>query len=197
MIVDYREGSVHGEHVVLRQMTRPDVDQMACWPPYEEPELHWANLRLNSTRERDDYYEHGRSGPTRERFSVFRRDGAVIGTVSLRNIDRADRQGTLGIIMSSDAVGRGLGGEAVRGILHYAFTVMGLDRVILDVAESNERARRCYERIGFTRTGQHLGGDATMYIDMEIHRRQFARIERALAETPGSQPRIDRLEHQC
>ena len=182
MIVDYSEGAVHGEHVVLRQMTRADVDQMAYWPPYEEPELQWANLRLNSTREREDYYEHGRSGATRERFSVFLPDGAVIGTVSLRNVDRATRQGTLGIILRSDEVGRGYGSEAVRCLLHYAFSVMGLDRIVLDVAESNARALRCYERIGFTRTGQHLGGDAIMYVDMEMHRRRFARAERALAD---------------
>ncbi len=186
MMIDYRNGSIHGEHVVLRQMTRADVDQMALWPPYSESDLQWANLRLNSDRERDDYYEHGRSGATRERFSVFLPNGTVIGTISLRNVDRSTRRGTLGIILRADEVGRGYGREAVRCLLRYAFDVMGLDEVLLDVAESNERARRCYERVGFHRTGQHLGGDATMYVDMVIQRRAFARAENALAERAGA-----------
>jgi RimJ/RimL family protein N-acetyltransferase len=190
MIIDYRSGSVHGEHIVLRQMTRADVDQMALWPLYSEPDLQWANLRLDSCRERDDYYEHGRSGATRERFSIFLPDGAVIGTISLRNVDRSNRRGTLGIILRADEVGRGYGGEAVRCLLHYAFEVMGLDEVILDVAESNERARRCYERVGFHRTGQHFGADSTIYVDMAIHRRTFNRIEQALAERAAA-PYVD------
>ena len=186
MRIDYRDGSVHGERVVLRQMTRADVDQMALWPPYVEPEFQWANLRLATARDRDDYYEYGRSGPTRERFTVFGPNGAVIGTISLRNVDRSTRRGTLGIILRSDEVGRGYGYDAVRCLLHYAFNVMGLDEVLLDVAEGNERARRCYERVGFLRIGQHLGGDATMYVDMVIHRRAFARAEEALAERAGA-----------
>jgi RimJ/RimL family protein N-acetyltransferase len=173
MKVQFGDGVVYGDRVVLRRMLRADVDDMARWPPFEDRDLQWANLRLSTERERDGYYEFGRSTQTRERFTVFLADGSVIGTISLRNLDWVAREGTLGIILRADEVGRGYGRDAIRSLLAYAFEVMHLERVILDVAEGNVRAQRCYERVGFRRTGQHIGGDAIVYIDMVLERADF------------------------
>jgi len=152
--------TVRDSKVTLREMTRADVDEMARWPRFVEPELQWANLDLITPRERDVYYERGRSNATRKRFVIVDRKSRVIGTVGLRNI------------------GRGYGTDAIRNVLAYAFGTLGLRRVLLDVAEHNLRARRCYERIGFSETGQHLGPGAVTYIDMVIYKQTFLLQER-------------------
>ena len=51
---------------------------------------------------------------------------------------------------------------------------LGLRKVYLDVAEGNERARRCYDRVGFTRIGQHRGPEGLNYVDMVLTRERYA-----------------------
>ena len=155
-----------GERVILRELVRSDVDEMAYWPRFTEPELQWANLELGSPRDRDSWYERSRSNPTRRRFTIWNKDGRVIGTIGLRNIDFRFGEGTLGIIVNAGDVGSGYGTDAVRTLARYAFARLGLRKVYLDVAEGNERARRSYERVGFVRIGQHRGADGLLYIDM-------------------------------
>jgi RimJ/RimL family protein N-acetyltransferase len=170
--------TVRGSKVTLREMTRADVDEMARWLRFREPELQWANLDLLTARERDAYFERGRSNSTRKRFVVLDRRGRVIGTLGLRNLDYLSEEGTLGIIIRADAVGQGYGTDAIRNLLAYAFEDLGLRRVLLDVAEHNIRARRCYEGIGFSQIGQHLGMGSITYVDMVIYKQTFYLQER-------------------
>jgi diamine N-acetyltransferase len=170
--------TVRDSKVAVREMTRADVDQMARWPRFVEPDLQWANLDLLTSRERDSYYERGRSNATRKRFVVVTPDDRIIGTIGLRNIDYFAEEGTLGIIIQAGEVGRGYGTDAIRNLLSYAFDTLGLRRVLLDVAENNHRARRCYEGIGFSRVGEHLGPGGATYIDMVIYRQTFLLQER-------------------
>lgn len=170
-------GSVPNSRVVLREMVRADVDEMARWPRFVEPELQWANLELLSTRDRDLYYERGRSNSTRRRFVVLDQAGAVIGTLGIRNIDHFAEQGTLGIIIAADKVGKSYGRDAIRVVLAHAFGDLKMRRVILDVAENNPRADRCYLNLGFTETGRHIGPGALTYIDMVIYKQTYLMIE--------------------
>lgn len=173
-----RVDAIADSNVFLRELTRADVDEMARWPRFRERELAWANLDLTTPRERDAYYELGRSNATRKRFAILTRDERVVGTLGLRNIDRLAQEGTLGIIVRADEVGRGYGTDAIRNALFYAFQSLGLRRVLLDVAENNLRARRCYDGIGFAEIGRHLGPGGVMYIDMVIWKQAFLLQER-------------------
>jgi RimJ/RimL family protein N-acetyltransferase len=164
-----------GERVILRELARGDVDEMARWPRFDEPELQWANIELSTPRERDAWYERSRSNPARRRFTIFARDGRVVGTIGLRNIDFRFGEGTLGIIVNAADVGGGYGTDAVRTIVRFAFERLGLRKVYLDVAEGNERARRCYDRVGFVRIGQHRGPEGINYVDMVLTRDRWAR----------------------
>ena len=40
---------LYGRRVVLREMSRADVDEIAKWPPFLEPAMSWANLDLQTT----------------------------------------------------------------------------------------------------------------------------------------------------
>jgi RimJ/RimL family protein N-acetyltransferase len=165
---------VPGERVVLRELTRADVDLMAEWPRFAEPDLQWANLDLLTARERDAWFERSRSNLTRRRFTIWVQDRAV-GTIGLRNIDLRYGEGTLGIIVNEADVSRGYGTDAIRALVGYAFDRLGLRKVYLDVAEGNERAQRCYDRVGFIRIGQHRGTEGILYIDMVLTRERWQR----------------------
>lgn len=164
---------VRGERVTLRDLSRDDVDEMAHWTRFAEPELQWANLELATPRERDTWYERGRTNHSRRRFAILDEGGSVIGTLGLRNIDYRFGEGTLGIIVAADAVGRGYGTDAIVALAHYAFERMGLRKIYLDVAESNVRARRCYDKCGFALIGQHRGPEGNLFIDMVLTRDRF------------------------
>lgn len=177
-------GEFRGERVTLRHMVRTDVDHMANWPRFHEVELQWANLDLTFPSEREAYFERGRTNPTRRRFVILDEHGTIIGTVGLRNIDFPAGEGTLGIIIRADVVGKGYGSDAVETVLGYAFDVLDLRRVLLDVAENNDRARHVYDKLGFTPVGQHLGPQNTIYIDMMLERAEYYRRWRAKLSQP-------------
>jgi RimJ/RimL family protein N-acetyltransferase len=81
--------------------------------------------------------------------------GEMIGTCSLQHIDLRNRHAELGIwLVSEQWHGKGLGTEAVRLLLDYAFEVVRLDKVYLGVYDFNKGGLRAYERAGFRYEGR-------------------------------------------
>ena len=97
-------------------------------------------------------------------YGAYDEDGALVGFYFF-----APRGEALfyGLGLRPDLTGRGLGLDFVRAGLIFAKERFRPKRVILDVAEFNERAIRVYERAGFRRTGKHLRG-AVPFVDMEL-----------------------------
>ncbi|MBI4506442.1 MAG: GNAT family N-acetyltransferase [Chloroflexi bacterium] len=174
--------TIVGEHVVLRDVRREDAEDAATWPRFAEPELQWANVALRTPSERDAWFRHELSDTERVRLAVTTRDGELAGFLGLRDIDWRQRRATLGIRLSPLHVNQGLGTDAIRTLLRYAFETLDLARVDLDVAERNHRARRCYTKVGFSETSTHWGFDGQRYLDMSISRAAFHRHNGYAAE---------------
>ncbi|NED98789.1 GNAT family N-acetyltransferase [Phytoactinopolyspora halotolerans] len=83
-----------------------------------------------------------------------RQTGEYLGELSLNEIDGDNESAGFRIALNSEHLGRGLGPEATRLILKYAFDAIGLHRVRLEVFSFNERAIRSYEKCGFVREGR-------------------------------------------
>ncbi|MFE1775078.1 GNAT family N-acetyltransferase [Streptomyces sp. NPDC059008] len=83
-----------------------------------------------------------------------RETGAFLGELALSQIDRDNANGSFRIALAAEATGRGLGSEATRLLLDYAFERVGLHRVQLEVFAFNARARRAYEKCGFEVEGR-------------------------------------------
>jgi RimJ/RimL family protein N-acetyltransferase len=78
-----------------------------------------------------------------------------VGVVSLTNISEANASADLSVIVGNEKDrAKGLGTEAIRLLLDYAFDDLGLNRVGLSVFEFNEAAIRAYEKIGFESEGR-------------------------------------------
>lgn len=80
--------------------------------------------------------------------------GLKIGSVYLRDIDRENLKAEFGIFIGEEEkLGCGYGREAADLITDYGFSVLGLNKIFLRVMAENERARKSYQRAGFTEEG--------------------------------------------
>lgn len=82
-----------------------------------------------------------------------REDDRVVGTVTLFQIEPANRRGEIGFALGRAAWGQGLMREALGALLDFAFGRLGLNRLEADVDPRNERSLAVLERLGFRREG--------------------------------------------
>ena len=75
------------------------------------------------------------------------RDGELVGFFSFKVHDDVVE---IGLGLRPDLTGAGLGGEFVRAGIDYAVGTFRPRELMLDVATFNDRARKVYERAGFT-----------------------------------------------
>lgn len=205
-----RETPAHlgrGTRVVLREMTRADLDQWLGWPPHIDPLYLAFNPPMMSSRQRDLYYLRKQRAGNARQFSVENSEGVLVGRINLREIDWFARTAVLGISFRPDCLGQGMGMEALGLLNAHFFDAMRMTALFLDVAAHNTRARRCYERCGFRVIGEHWGEAILdlagifrdprhaalrplfarehgmirpLFIDMALHRREWATRRRAV-----------------
>jgi len=78
-----------------------------------------------------------------------------IGICGLHNKNEVHRTATFGIFIGDKSYwGHGIGTEATLLILDYAFNVLNLNSISLEVIDFNKRAIKSYEKCGFTYVGK-------------------------------------------
>jgi diamine N-acetyltransferase len=81
-------------------------------------------------------------------------DDRPIGTIGLFDLDLGNGSAGLGISIGGPSDrGRGLGSDMLRALLAFGFGQLRLERIWLDVYDTNPGARRVYERVGFVLEG--------------------------------------------
>lgn len=146
-----------GPRVLLREMTRADLDRWIEWPRHTDPLYFAFDPPAMSPRQRDLYYLRKQRASGARQYSVEGADGELVGRMNLREIDLFARTAVLGISFRPDRLGQGLGTEALQLLLAHYFGPMRMSALFLDVAAHNLRARRSYERCGFRVIGEHWG----------------------------------------
>src|SRR5690606_5412431 len=117
------------------------------------------------------------------------------GEARLERLSLADRRGSFAVgIFAAAARDRGLGTEATRLVLGYAFDVMRLHRLELRVLADNARAIAVYERCGFVAEGieretAQVGGRWVSDLRMSILEQEWRAVAGA---GPGRGPAGDR-----
>uniref|UniRef100_UPI00406C412C GNAT family N-acetyltransferase n=1 Tax=Paenibacillus sp. FSL H8-0168 TaxID=2921378 RepID=UPI00406C412C len=98
---------------------------------------------------------------------ALREDDRVIGDIALQDMDSLNRSANIRIAINEQGnQGKGYGTEALVLMLGYGFGICNLHRIELNVFDFNERAIRCYEKVGFQREG--VQRDALFY-NYEYH----------------------------
>ena len=151
--------ALRGERVILRGFRESDTDDRLRHPiDPEEEDGYGSSWR----REWD-----GRRYHTREHLAAAARrppdpgaytwaveyDSQCIGSTGLRvDPDQHRATYTVGLFVAG-LRGHGLGREVTRLVLSWAFEVLGVHRVELEVAAGNNRAINCYLACGFRQEG--------------------------------------------
>jgi RimJ/RimL family protein N-acetyltransferase len=79
----------------------------------------------------------------------------LIGGCGLLNLDSVNRSSEVGIFIGEKSYwNKGYGEEALRLLLDYAFNILNLESLMLNVYSFNTRAIRCYRKVGFREIGR-------------------------------------------
>ncbi len=93
-------------------------------------------------------------------FAIVRRqDGALIGAISLMNIEQRHEHAELGYWIGTPYWNKGYCTEAAEAVLHYGFTTLGLNRIHAYHFARNPASGRVMEKIGMVHEGcrrQHV-----------------------------------------
>lgn len=118
---------------------------LPTWPQSTESEKEWLDDALTSMNTAN--------------FTVYELASMTpIGNTALASINWANRIANFGIMIGEpDAWNKGYGTETTRLVLQYAFDVLGLVNVMLEVDDHNPGAIRAYQRAGFKQIGVRRG----------------------------------------
>ncbi|WP_256837803.1 GNAT family N-acetyltransferase [Ornithinimicrobium faecis] len=152
-----------GDLVTLRPVEPEDVQVMVGI--LTDPDLLRLTGSVHSTAETETAAEP-EIGPLREWYTtrndqpdrldlmvVDNASGQVVGEVVLNEWDEGDRTCNYRTLFGPGGRDRGLGSEATRLLIDYAFTHLPLHRIDLEVYAFNPRAQRVYEKAGFVVEG--------------------------------------------
>ena len=148
------ESILEGQKVRLRPVEERDLPRFVEWLADREVTRWLAAMGKPPTLEDErEWYESKRGDPDNVMWAIETLEGQLVGNVELRLSPRA-RRAEMGIaIQDRRQWNLGLGTDAVRLVLEYAFDDLELNRVELTTDEENARAIRCYEKCGFQREG--------------------------------------------
>lgn len=152
----------------LRKLKNEDAEKMLEWMHDENVVKDMAADFMHMNK--DDclaFIEKANKDETKDLHRAICSDeDGYLGTISLKNISFDDFNAEYAIVLSSNAIGRGIASESTKEILRIAFKELELHKVYLYVKASNLRARRFYEKIGFREEGcfvDHIKGKDNKY----------------------------------
>jgi len=139
---------LRGERVVLRRLEEADVPRVVELGADPEVARWWRGLTpehvLEKARGQDDDVVV---------FAIVV-DGELAGMIQHHEeTDEEYRHAGIDLFLGAGHQGRGLGTDAVRAMARHLIDDLGHHRLVIDPAAHNERAIRCYEKVGFRRVG--------------------------------------------
>jgi diamine N-acetyltransferase len=149
---------LEGERVALGPLRKDLADRYRRWVHDLEVRSGIVTVGVYALEAEEAWVEEAiarcaGAQPEAANFTVYdRSDGAPVGTTGLMTIDWRQSRATFGISIG-ERRGTGLGTDATRLTLDWAFNMLGLHNVMLTVLPTNTAAIRAYEKAGFRRIG--------------------------------------------
>jgi ribosomal-protein-alanine N-acetyltransferase len=149
-----------GKQIYLRPLEREDLNERYLgW--LNDPEIKYLESGIfpNTQDKLEKFYEKVVEASDQVILAVVDKESDLhIGNVKLGPINWVHRRATFGILIGDKKFwGKGVGEEATRLMVEYAFRRLNLHRVELGVTAENEGAICCYEKVGFQIEGRFRG----------------------------------------
>jgi RimJ/RimL family protein N-acetyltransferase len=149
--------TLHTPRLRLRPFTHTDTD--AIYALQSDPRVlrYWDSPPWKDRARADTFIatcsQMAQDG-TGVRLAIERaNDGAFMGWCCLTRWNPVYRSASMGYCLDEPAWGQGIGTEAARALLQWAFDTLDLNRVQADTDTRNIASARVLEKLGFTREG--------------------------------------------
>lgn len=164
---------ITGNRVRLRAVERDDLPLFVEW--LNDPEVTQGltiYLPLSFAHE-EKWFDNMLNRPMDEHpmvIEVLQGDGwRPIGNCGFHNLDWRCKSAEVGIFIGEKSMwNQGFGTEAMRLLLKHGFETLNLNRIALDVYDTNTRAIHSYEKAGFQLEGRKRQAmfKAGQYVDI-------------------------------
>jgi [ribosomal protein S5]-alanine N-acetyltransferase len=147
-----------GSLVKLRPFREDDYHQTFIWRSDSElrklAQFHFFPITESLEKEWLESILQSKSDKTISLAIEEKKENTLIGYFKLNNINWVSRTALLGILIGAkDARGKGYGKETMQLGLHYAFQILNLRKISLEVLECNNAAVALYKKNGFKEEG--------------------------------------------
>lgn len=137
----------------LRKLEQKDADLMLEWMKDKTVNCYFSNDFASYNLDKVRKFINESFNDKNQHFAVVNTADEYQGTISLKNISFEDFNAEYAVVFRKTAQGTGLAKKASIELLNYAFDILKLKKVYLNVLEDNIRARKLYEKIGFKQEG--------------------------------------------
>jgi RimJ/RimL family protein N-acetyltransferase len=144
-----------GEHIYLRILEESDIPLTTKWMNDAEISEIMGYLPAQSLASQLKWYQAIMNDKSRFIFAICDKNTHEhIGNVGLGNIDYIHRHAMFNIfLVKRENRSKGVGTEATRLMLDFAFFKLNLNKVHLRTSERFVEANKMYQRIGFMKEG--------------------------------------------
>ena len=146
---------IEGERIYLRPITEEDTDMVLEWrnskqvvenfiyrkPITRQEHLNWLATKVDT-------------GKVVQFVICDKKTDRGIGSVYIQNIDMQHQTAEEGIFLGdTEGLGKGIGSEAGRLMVTYAFETLGLHKLSARVLAKNIASQKMHEKAGYTQEG--------------------------------------------
>lgn len=143
---------IKGASIYLRKLKASDASERYCkW--LNDPEVNeYLETRKATIEDLKSYIEEKNKDEDCWFYGIFDLENDIhIGNIKLELINVNEKDSKLGILIGEKVYwNKGIGTEATRLLVKYAFDQLKMNRIHLGVISANKSAIKVYQKVGFT-----------------------------------------------
>ncbi len=167
------------ERLYLRPWKESDISAMV--EMLHDKSIHRFTRVPYPYRKKDakEYFKKAKKEKDNKRWGIFRMvDGILIGSITLKNIDKKAKKAEIGYIIHRKHRNKGYATEATKKVLEYSFNKLKLNRVEINYAKDNLSSKKVITKLGAKKEGilrQELfvGGKLHDHVINSILRKEY------------------------
>lgn len=142
---------IKGQQIYLRPITADDTEMAVRWRNRPVVVENFIYRKPVSRKDHENWLANKVFTGQVHQFIVCRNeDDMPLGSIYLQNFEEEHKKAEWGIYLGEEqAYGKGIGTEAAKLVLDYAFTALGMHKVVSRVLARNKASIRMNEKAGY------------------------------------------------